>query len=339
MSADVRTVLAELENRRQSRKEDAANVALMTLVAFFEDERIGAWLRERLHSLAVKDPARVIVLDATKPATFWCIGLECGEHSECLKTRGEWIELGVRAGDPETLQSVVAALALPQAPIVLVWGSTRIAQDARFARLAPSVGMVVYNSSALDDGDGGLRQLAAFVHANPEVAMCDLAYLRLAPWQECIALFFDGKNVIRELFDLRRVEIAGGSAAEAYYLLGWLASRLEWTACAADRFCNRFGTEIEFEVALDGPPRRIRRVALHSTQTRFVAELGREEAAVIALTVTGAAAHPDRYHPITNVDTSSLIERAILGARQDRIFFDSLLAAGDVLSHAQTVRP
>lgn len=337
MSIDVRAVLSELAARRRDSSNDAMNVALMTLVAFFEDDRIGAWLRDRIHCLAVKDPARVIVLDATQPETVRSVGDACEQHEECLKTRGEWIELGVRDSDPESLQSAVAALALPQAPVVLVWASTRIAQDPRFSRIAPNAGVVVYNSSALDDGEEGLRQLVSFVQANPDVLMCDLAYLRLAPWQECIALFFDGKNVIRELFDLRRVEIASGSAAEAYYLLGWLASRLEWTTCAPDRFCNRFGTEIEFSIALDGPPRRIRRVALHSSQTRFVAERGLDESEVIGLTVTGAAQHPDRFHPITNVNTASLIERAILTARKDRIFFDSLLAVGDVLSRAQPV--
>ena len=164
----------------------------------------------------------------------------------------DWLELGVADGDPEALQSVVAALSLPQAPVVLVWASKHVAGDARFAALASLARSVVYNSSALDTDDSGLRALVKFEHAHPDMLVSDLAYLRLAPWQESIALFFDGKNVIRELFDLRRVEIASGSAAEAYYLLGWLASRLEWNPCACDRFCNRFGTEIEFSIALDG---------------------------------------------------------------------------------------
>lgn len=330
-------ILDELAQRRQDRTDDAMDVALMTLVAFFEDDAVAEWLRDRLHSLAVKDPARVIVLDGTQPETMRQVGEACTQHAHCLKTRGEWIELGVKRSDPETLCSAIAALALAQAPVVLVWASTRISEDARFACLAPMARIVVYNSSALDNSESGLRQLVTFMRDHPDVVACDLAYLRLEPWQDSIALFFDAKSVIRELFDLRRVEISSGSAAEAYYLLGWLASRLEWTPCGPDRFCNRFGTQIEFSIALDGPPRRISRVALHSSQTQFFAQLGREKPEVIALTVSGAVQHPDRWRPIVNIDTASLIERAILTARKDRVFHDSLAAASDILTQRQKV--
>jgi glucose-6-phosphate dehydrogenase assembly protein OpcA len=334
VSLDLRSVLGELTLRRQHRQDDAMEVALMTVVAFFEDSAVGAWLRNRIHSLAVKDPARVIVLDGTESEAMRRVGEACEEHEDCLKTRGEWIELGVKGSAPDALQSAVSALSLPQTPVVLIWASTKIGSDARFAGISPNVRTVVYNSSALGNDETGLRELVVFAREHPDVTICDLAYLRLAPWQESVALFFDGKSVIRELFDLRRVEIASGSAAEAYYLLGWLASRLEWSACARDRFCNRFGTEIEFAVAHDGPPRRIRRIELRSSQTQFVAELEGDETEVIALRVTGAARHADRFHPINHLDTASLIERAILTGNRDRIFHDTLLAASDVLAHS-----
>ncbi len=335
MSIDLRSVLGELTRCRQARNDDAMNVALMTLVAFFESEAVGAWMRDRIHSLAVKDPARVIILDGTQTAALRHVGGVCEQHDDCLKTRGEWIELGVQGTHPDAIASAVAALSLPQTPIVLIWASANIGHDPRFIGISPNVRTVVYNSSALDDGEDGLRELIAFAHAHPDVSICDLAYLRLAPWQESIALFFDGKNVIRELFDLRRVEIASGSAAEAYYLLGWLASRLEWSACAPNRFCNRFGTEIAFTIERAGTPRRIRRIALHSSATQFVAELQGGKSPVIGLRVTGAVPHADRFHPINHLDTASLIERAIAIGHDDRIFNDTLLAASDILSHAE----
>lgn len=324
MSLDVRATLDEMAEHRRRRGEDAMDVALMTLVAFFEDAAIGNWLRDRVGSLQAKDPARVVVLDAT-------------QDEGTRRVEREWAELGVKGTHADVLQSAVASLALPQTPVVLIWGSTRIAEDARFARMAAEARVVVYNSSALDESERGLRALVEFVRDHDGVTMCDLAYLRLAPWQDCIALFFDGKNVIRELFDLRRVEITSGSAAEAYYLLGWLASRLEWNLSAPNRFTNRFGTEIEFSIAIDGPKRRIRRVALSSSQAQFVAELCAEKAEVISLTVAGAVAEPHRLHPIANADTASLIERAVFAAAPDRVFRDSLLAAGDVLARAERV--
>jgi glucose-6-phosphate dehydrogenase assembly protein OpcA len=321
MSLDVQSVLGALTQFRQERP-DTMDVALMTLVVFFDDPDVGAWARDRVRTFVSKDPARVIVLDGTQPECILC-------------THGDWIELGIGGSDPDTLQSAVAALSLPQTPVVLVWASAHIQDDARFAGLAPQAMTVVCNSSVMEGAESGLSALIAFARAHPDVSISDLAYLRLIPWQESIAFFFDGKNVVRELFDLRRVEISSGSKAEAYYLLGWLASRLEWTMCSATRFCNRFGTEIEFTLVHDGPPRRIRRIALNSSQTQFVAELRGADAEVIALTVTGAAHHPDRSHPINNVETAALIERAILTGHKDRVFVDTLVAAGEILSRAR----
>jgi glucose-6-phosphate dehydrogenase assembly protein OpcA len=335
VSIDLQSVLGELTQRRKSQL-DRMDVALMTLVAFFEDAAVGEWLRDRIHSLAVKHPSRVILMDGTQSESTHHVGsATCDQHGECLKTRGEWIELGVAGSEPGTLRSVISALALPQVPVVLIWASGKIGHDERFAEIFPHVRTIVYNSSALGSDEGALRQLVEFLHAHPDVVVSDLAYLRLAPWQESVALFFDAKSVIRELFDLRGVEIASGSAAEAYYLLGWLASRLEWVPCAPDRFCNRFGTEIEFALTHEGPARRIRRVALHSSQSHFVAELQPDDPCAIALRVSGAAQHPDRSHPIVDLGTAALIERAILTGNKDRIFHDTLLAASEILARRQ----
>jgi glucose-6-phosphate dehydrogenase assembly protein OpcA len=319
MTLDVAAAVEGLAGERRKGPDDVMDVAVVTLVAFFDDPEIGLWLRDRLRGVTGKEPARVVVFDATREGGSTTVD-------------GGWVEFAAAGVSGEALQSAAEALRLPQTPIVLIWGSRNIATDERFAALTALARVVVYNSSALGPDEGGLRELIDFVASHPDVAMCDLAYLRLAPWQDCVALFFDAKNVIRELFDLRRVEIAGGSAAEAYYLLGWLASRLEWSACSPRHFCNRFGTEITFDIALAGPPRRISRVLLSSSQTRFIAELQHDETEVIALHVEGAVHQPDRCRPITNSDTASLIERALLTTRPDRVFIDSLRAAGAVLA-------
>jgi glucose-6-phosphate dehydrogenase assembly protein OpcA len=331
VSLDLHVVLDEVAERRRNRRD--MNVATMTVVVFFEDPVVGEWARDRTHALAVKHPSRVIVFDGTQPATSFHVGSTCDKHEDCVKTRGDWIELGALESGPAMLLSAISTLSLPDTPVVLIWVASGIGHDPRFAALSTHMRTVVYNSSVLDDGDAPMRELVAFVRAHPDVAIADLAYLRLAPWQESIALFFDGRDVFRELFDVRRVEITCGSDSEAYYLLGWLASRLEWTSCGAESFCNRFGTQIDFQIQREGRARRIRRVALHSSQTHFVAEIDNEEAEAIMLTVSGANTHPTRVRPINNIDLATLVERAILTGHADRVFAESLLAAGNILEH------
>jgi glucose-6-phosphate dehydrogenase assembly protein OpcA len=318
MSLDLHTVLGELTERRRNRRD--MNVATMTVVVFFDETGVGDWARDRTKALSAKHPSRVIVLDGTAADELRHVG------------SGDWIELGVKESSAEMLRSAVTTLSLPEAPVVLIWVAQGIGDDPRFATLSARMRTVVYNSSVLGDDDNALRELITFVKSHPNVSISDLAYLRLAPWQESVALFFDGKDVIRELFDLRRVEITCGSDSEAYYMLGWLASRLEWTPCSGDAFCNRFGTQIDFRIVREGRARRIRRVALASSQTQFTAEVDGEAAEAIVLTVGGAQHHPSRCRPINNIDIATLVERAILTGHSDRVFVESLLAAGEILA-------
>lgn len=303
----------------------------MTVVVFFDDAGIAAWARDRVHALAVKHRCRVIVLDGTQGEGLHEVASSCDTHQVCVKTRGDWIELGVQGAEPAPLQSAIAALQLRDAPVVLLWAAGGIESDPRFAELSAHEATIVYNSSLLDVEDVALRELIRFSRQSPDASINDLAYLRLAPWQESVALFFDGRDVIHELFDLRRVDITCGSAAEAYYLLGWLASRLEWTPCSQRQFCNRFGTQIDFTIVREGLPRRIRRVVLASSQTTFVAEVVDDAAEAIALTISGPNPQAGRCHPIANIDIATLVERAILTGHNDRVFRATLAAAGDIL--------
>jgi glucose-6-phosphate dehydrogenase assembly protein OpcA len=318
MSLDLRSVLAELCEQRRARGSEMS-VATMTIVVFFEDPGIGKLARDRIHTLAAKHPSRVIVLDGTQREAMHQV------------EAGDWIELGVKSKDAETLRSAISVLRLPEAPIVLLWIALGIGRDPRFAALSEHVQTVVYNSSLIDRADNALHELIAYVQDHPGLPIADIAYLRLAAWQESVAILFDGKEVVGELFDLRRIEIACGSDPEAFYLLGWLASRLEWTPCSPTALRNRFGTQVEFEIQRGGEPRRIRRVALSSSRSNFVAQID-ETGEMIVLSAGGSAKETQRYRPINNPGIAALVERAILSSATDSVFRDALFAAGQILA-------
>lgn len=316
MSLDIASVQDQLLASYRDRGCDA-NVVTMTIVVFFENPAIGELARERMHVLASKHPSRVMVLDASAPPTLHRV-------DAC-----DWIELGIHDSGPEMLRAAVAALRLPDAPLVLLWAAPGIGSDPRFESLAQDAQTIVYNSSLLDSGRDALRELVRYVSDHPELPIADIAYLRLAPWQECVAIFFDGKAA-DELRDLERVEIACGSDSEALYLLGWLASRLRWRPSAADALIDSSGKRIVFSIDRQGEPRRIVRIALSSSRSTFVAEVDPEQA-TIHLSVTGSSEHGARYRAIENPGIPALVERAILWGQDDRLFGAALAAAGKIL--------
>jgi glucose-6-phosphate dehydrogenase assembly protein OpcA len=311
----VQTILDELTQLHRERGNEAT-AATMTLVVFFEDAKIGALARDRIHALAAKYPSRVIVLDATAAETLQRV------------QQGDWIELGVKSADAELVRSAVAALRLHDAPVILLWIAPDIGDDDRFCELSSEARTIVYNSSLVHAGGESLGELAAYSQRHPELALADIAYLRLAPWQECVAIFFDGR--VEELAEVRRVEIGCGSDPEGFYLLGWLASRLRWRPEGDGSLIDEAGNHIEFEVSREGEPRRIRRVSLESKHATFIAEVdGRGE--TISLSVTGGGAQP-RYRAVNNPGIAALVERAILLGHNDRVFQEALATAGEILA-------
>lgn len=309
-----------LERLTESYRErgSEAKVATMTIVVFFENPTIGDLARERIRMLATKHPSRVIIFDAAA-------------SQQTYRVEGtDWVELGVKESGPETLRSAVGTLRLPEAPVVLCWIASGIGSDVRFAGLCDDAQTIVYNSSLVDSGHGALCELVDYLDSHPDLPVADIAYLRLAPWQESVAIFFDGAAA-GELADLEKVEISCGSEPEAFYLLGWLASRLGWSPSSFDSFASSQGKRIGFDIRREGHPRRIFRIALASARSVFVAELDHDEETIL-LSVTGSSKHGPRYRRIDNLGIPTLVERAILWGHDDHVFYEALAAAGRILA-------
>jgi glucose-6-phosphate dehydrogenase assembly protein OpcA len=316
VSLDVHPLVDELAKAR--REPGAMKAATMTFVIFFGAGEGADWVRGRAHALAEKHPSRVVIFDANKPEDERII--------EPAQARGEWVEIGVRDAAPAELDAALTMLELPEAPVVLLWIAEALSADERFLALARRADTTICSTSVARTDERPLRDLASFVEAHPEILIQDVAYLRLAAWQELIAEFFDEPECRNELAMLRRVEVTAGSDAEMYYLLGWLASRLDWTPAGADTFTTQSGS-VKVAMVHDGPPRRLTRVVLASEKATFSASVHPEDQGAICLDVTGSTACPSRCTPLHTVDLASLVERAILTRARDQVFAESLTMA------------
>jgi glucose-6-phosphate dehydrogenase assembly protein OpcA len=329
MNLNLDAVVGELRERH--RKHPELKIATMTVVAFFDEDAIGTWVCDRIAELALKHPSRVIILDGTKTEDERRVGSSCANHEENVRT-SDWVEIGVRDMDPSLVPSAIATLQLPETPLVLVWVASPVGSDPRFETIAKVMGTIVFNTSLLESDGSALGELAAYSQRRGTTAIADLAYLRLHPWQEAMAQFFDHSATFHDLFALARVEITCGSDPEAYYLFGWLASRLGWKAAGPNAYTSSRGETIQIAIVRKGLPRRILKIELRSSDTTFVAEIDDERAEAIMLHVTGEKTHPGRARPLNRIDLAALVERAILTKHTDGVFAESLLAAGELIA-------
>ncbi|HZT11586.1 MAG TPA: OpcA/G6PD domain-containing protein [Candidatus Baltobacteraceae bacterium] len=305
--------------RAQAGEAEVAATAL-NVVAFVESDRdLLARLLQRVDALAGRRATRSIVLSAFEDAS----------DQEVSDGR---VQLGAATLGALELRSLAHDLMVPNVRSVLLWGGESL-HDQRYRHLSELVDVVILFSSGRDAGLQPLKELAEVMEMHGAEKIRDLSFLRLLPWQDLIAHFFDDPQSVEELDSLECVEIHCGSPPEAYYFVGWLASRLRWEACGANEFCNPHGRVIRFSFAQEGPVRRIGSITLHSAHSTFDARIDASNDDLVCLTVEGANARPHRCLPLHDLEMVSLIERAIFEPLQGQLFAETFTSVRRLLDH------
>ena len=142
----------------------------------------------------------------------------------------------------DRVASAIEALCVPEIPTALVWLGRVHVDDPLFSSIARDVSRII-----LDTDYTSLTSLVALSKvtkrapgAGPSdgrdhAELADLAWTRLATWQELCARFFDSPqhmaaaNGVTEITVTQASEVGASVGSEASLLIAWLATRLGWT--------------------------------------------------------------------------------------------------------------
>jgi|GEM_PF-415052 len=330
---DIATILEQLRSARAataSEAEGSTRVATMNFVVFVDDPAHREWVLERAAVVADKHPSRLIVLDSTNAASGVDVSISARTRGESTVVN-ERVDVAVGSLDHAAIVSLTQELSVHDIPTFLWWSGERLLRSRTFSGLAHGAASVLVDSSGKARGEETIRELGEFLTRFPGVVLNDLAFMRLAPWQDMIAQFFDDPALREDLFSISGLEIESGSDAEALYLAGWLGSRLSWEPSDRNAFSDRRGKRIPFLKIDKGDRRRVVSVVLRTADSAYRAELSPGNENVVVLSVDGARAKPQRCAPLQNIANTSLIERAILENARDPIFETSLMTVRDLL--------
>ncbi len=331
---DVASILEELRRSRHAtadgRPATAARVATMNFVVFVDDPTHREWVLERAAIVADKYPSRLIVLDSTQAICGVDVATTTRETGNATVVN-ERVDVAVSELDHAAIVSLTQELSIPDIPTVLWWSGAKLLASRTFSGLASASATILVDSSGKARDEETIRELCTFHERFPDVVLHDLAFMRLTPWQDMIAQFFDDPALREDLFSLSHIEIESGSEAEALYLAGWLGSRLSWSARSRNAFVDRKGNAIPFTKIDKGDRRRVRSVVLRSPDSTYRAELSDDDSNVVCLTVEGAKAKAVGCVPLQNIENTALIERAILENAREAIFETSLETVRELL--------
>jgi glucose-6-phosphate dehydrogenase assembly protein OpcA len=219
-------------------------------------------------AIATQNPCRIISL---LPTTGQDEGVTAQVSAYCpIQKRSqnalvccEYITLKGAESALERVHGLVKGLAIGDLPCYLWWKGTPNVDKTLLRELSQSCTAVIIDSSQfMADPEGDMLKVQEILQSG--VAVSDLNWRRLAPWQELAAEAFDPPERWAGLLEVDRVTIdyEKGNDAQALMFLGWLASRphLEWQPVSRVReggdydiqrivFKSPTGREIEAELA------------------------------------------------------------------------------------------
>lgn len=305
----------------------------MNFIVWIDDVTFRDWVLERTAKILEKHPARAILLDAcadsTPGARLVRSGPEGGDAGH-ITVRGERVEIGVHGMSAGEISELTGSLMKSGLQTLLWWTGEGISGQPTFNALVDLADSLVVDSSGTRNDNATVVELVRFLSSRPSVGIRDLAWMRLRPWQDMIARFFDDPTLREELYSVRSLRIVSGSDAEALYLSGWLASRLDWTATGHDEFSDQSGARFPFSSERAGRIRRVRSVELTTTTSTYNATVSDDDDGVVVVKASGKNALPGRFVPLQAVDSPSLLERAILEPATDEVFETALRMVGTI---------
>lgn len=217
-------------------------------------------------------PARALIVglepDAAASVLEGDVSAVCGVGDNA--TCSERVRLFASGAVAARVGSAVEALLVPELPTALVWLGRVHVDDPVFSSLAGEATRVILDTEYTSLGS--LLQLSRWTRAKPgRPNLADLAWTRLAPWQEMCARFFDEPKLqahakkIKKLV-LRQASDAGTKlGSEGALLLGWFATRLGWKMQrigGSVRFKRPDGDTVTLELRKGARPQSIAPAAL-----------------------------------------------------------------------------
>ncbi len=177
-------------------------------------------------TLEPESPTRALEGEATAVCVRGESGVVCSER----------VRLVASGSVCARVASIVDALLVPEIPTALVWLGRVHTDDDVFTSMALRSQRVVLDTEYTSLAS--LVQLAKWLReeSEPRPALADLAWTRLATWQELCARFFDEARTRDHAREITRVTVRQASdsgarlGSEGALLLGWLATRLGWRA-------------------------------------------------------------------------------------------------------------
>jgi glucose-6-phosphate dehydrogenase assembly protein OpcA len=298
-------------------------VTTATLALFNDDRALFDEFAPAVRRFVAKHPADVLVL-------------ETGDAQRSDHSVERWSHLTIAQRSPEAAVSLLREHTRHGIPLVLLWISARPVDDAHFTALAEAARAIVFDSARVPQCSRALPAVRLQAAALADRGLHDLAFLRIAPWQEAVAHLFDEPRHAAALQHPREMRIVSGSLADACYLAGWVCAQVGWQPDSATSARTASGDAVRITMERHESAASVRSFTLHGTACTVGASVHGHDARSVALCFDEAGTIVERHIAFRAPPTEAMIEHAVLAPRATPVFPRTVEAAAMLARHLDT---
>jgi glucose-6-phosphate dehydrogenase assembly protein OpcA len=309
--------------------------ATYNLIALVPTESDGQTAASVFAELMSAHPGRVLVLcaDPTRRderIQAW-VTLHCRAMGGGSQICGEQVVIVATGGAADRVAGALAALLVPDCPVVAWWRGGPGSALPLLDRLRASLDAVLFDGARVEPAALS-RWVARLAGPGRAVTVGDLAWERTRGWRGWTAELFEAREARALLGGLRQVRVTHGpdGATAALLYVAWLAARLDWptTPALARResagWAGRLGG-VDVLVEPGGAAGAMTAIVLAADG--FRGRLGREDGERVALTVErGGEGVERRLIRHAEPDDATAVGRWLERPGRDPVYADTLAA-------------
>ncbi len=305
-------------------------------------------------------PTRTIIVitdpSLQRPKT-WHIDLQINETVSKDDGPGilfETITFWTDQSSAGVLSSVIAPLLISELPTFLWWPSGEFRDNAIFEDLSLIADRLVFDSARLGNDAHAVADYRTLIDDTDDPVVGDFTWLRLAPWRQLVAQFFDPVDMHDSLEYIDSITIAyaqerkdrGSGFAAALLICGWIGSRLGWdiiepleprkaggwTAFMKATDSNGKAHEVNIRLTPDPTPgakfslRSVEIITNHDTQGKFTIQRTDQDD-LITSSETNHSPYVSRMVYSRRHSTVEMLGEELQRFGPDRIFEDAIRLA------------
>jgi len=334
-----------------------ARASVLNLVVLATRDAHARRAAATIDDLATRHPSRAIVvlIDRDRAGRVPDLEMRCRlpHPGGAQQVSYEQILIRARGDADQRLASAVIPLLLPDLPVFLWWTETPPFDAPFFDDLLGLADRLILDSADFARPDRTLPRVHAVARAgHGRYGVTDFNWTRITPWRELVMQFFDvpaWRPFLDRITGIRvgfAVDADGREIhpSQALLFVGWLASRLGWTAverlapseAGGLLFSMQRADGVEIPVRVrprfirgleEGDLSGLRIQAEQRTQhAEFVVKRAETSAHASALVTIGGRGMTERIVPLSRPGVGDLLGEELTIARSDRIYEDALAA-------------